>query len=245
MGKYICDYLKYCKFATAKKDMTMANKTKTKEPEINVGEALVETEQFFTKYKKAIIYTIGVLVVIFAAFLLYKQFVTVPKQNEAVNQAYVAERYFRANEFEMALNGDGNSLGFAQLIQEYGNKAGEAVYFYAGVCELQLGNYNGAISYLEKYKGEDPIISARATACIGDAYVGLNDYNSAVSRFIQAAKVADNILAASYLMKAGLVYEELGQNEQALNMYEEIKLKYPQSAEGYEIDKYITRIKSL
>ena len=46
-------------------------------------------------------------------------------------------------------------------------------------------------------------------------------------------------------MKAGLVYEELGKNEEALKMYEEIKLKYPQSAEGYEIDKYITRIKSL
>ena len=222
----------------------MANKIKNKEPEINVGEAIVETEHFFTKYKKAVIYTVGAIVVLFAIVLLYKQFVLVPQQNEAINQTFVAEQYFRANDFEKALNGDGNALGFAQLINEYGSKSGEAVYFYAGVCQLQLGNYNEAIEYLEKYKGEDPIITARAIACIGDAYVGLNDYNRAITQFLQAARTADNISAASYLMKAGLAYEETGDKENALKMYEEIQLKYPQSAEGFEINKYITRIKS-
>ena len=222
----------------------MANKIKNKEPEIIVGEAIVETEHFFTIYKKAIIYTVGAIVVLFAIVLLYKQFVLVPQQNEAINQTFVAEQYFRANDFEKALNGDGNALGFAQLINEYGSKSGEAVYFYAGVCQLQLGNYNEAIEYLEKYKGEDPIITARAIACIGDAYVGLNDYNRAITQFLQAARTADNIFAASYLMKAGLAYEETGDKENALKMYEEIQLKYPQSAEGFEINKYITRIKS-
>ena len=222
----------------------MANKIKNKEPEINVGEAIVGTEHFFTKYKKAVIYTVGAIVVLFAIVLLYKQFVLVPQQNEAINQTFVAEQYFRANDFEKALNGDGNALGFAQLINEYGSKSGEAVYFYAGVCQLQLGNYNEAIEYLEKYKGEDPIITARAIACIGDAYVGLNDYNRAITQFLQAARTADNISAASYLMKAGLAYEETGDKENALKMYEEIQLKYPQSAEGFEINKYITRIKS-
>ena len=114
----------------------MANKIKNKEPEINVGEAIVETEHFFTKYKKAVIYTVGAIVVLFAIVLLYKQFVLVPQQNEAINQTFVAEQYFRANDFEKALNGDGNALGFAQLINEYGSKSGEAVYFYAGVCQL-------------------------------------------------------------------------------------------------------------
>jgi len=39
------------------------------------------------------------------------------------------------------------------------------------------------------------------------------------------------------------MYEELGDKESAIKAYEEIKVKYPQSVEGYEIDKYISRIK--
>lgn len=222
----------------------MAKKSKPNESEKKVGEAIVETEQFFTKYKKAIIYAVGAIVVLFVIVLLYRQFITIPKQNEAVDQTYTAERYFRANDFETALNGDGNALGFARIIDEYGNRAGEAVYFYAGVCQLQLGNYNEAIEYLGLYNGKDPIIKARAIACIGDAYVGLNNYSLAISNFLKAANSADNIFAANYLMKAGLAYEEIGDKDNALKMYEEIELKYPQSAEGYEINKYITRIKS-
>lgn len=222
----------------------MAKNTKSNESEKKVGEAIVETEQFFSKYKKAIIYTISAIVAVFVIILLYKQLILIPRQNEAVDQTYTAERYFRTNDFEKALDGDGNALGFARIIDEYGRRAGEAVYFYAGVCQLQLGNYNEAIEYLGKYKGKNPIIKARSIACIGDAYVGLKNYDLAISNFLQAAKIADNIFAANYLMKAGLAYEEIGDKDNALKMYEEIELKYPQSPEGYEINKYITRIKS-
>ena len=41
-----------------------------------------------------------------------------------------------------------------------------------------------------------------------------------------------------------MVCEELGDNEKALSFYNKIKDQYPQSIEGYDIDKYITRIES-
>ena len=50
--------------------------------------------------------------------------------------------------------------------------------------------------------------------------------------------------AAGYLLKAGVTAEKLGQNEKALAFYETIKDKYPQSMEGYDIDKYIGRIQN-
>ena len=134
-------------------------------------------------------------------------------------------------------------MGFTQIIDEYGAKAGKAVYFYAGVCELQLGNWENAISYLKKYKGKDSILAARALACMGDAYVGLEDYKSAVPCFEKAASRADNIFAAAYLLKAGVTREELGDKAGALACYEKIKDQYPQSIEGYDIDKYISRVK--
>ena len=154
-----------------------------------------------------------------------------------------AEQNFRAADYELALNGDGNTLGFVQIIDEYGKKAGKSVYFYAGVCELQLGEWEQAIKYLQAYNGKDAILAARATACIGDAYVGLEDYKKALGFFEKAAEV-DNMYAAGYLLKAGAVAEVLGDNAKALSFYKKIKDQYPQSMEAYDVDKYIGRIEA-
>ena len=105
-----------------------------------------------------------------------------------------------------------------------------------------LGNYEDAISYLKAYNGKDAILAARALACIGDAYVGLENYETALNYFEKAAAVVENMYTAGYLLKAGLVAEKLGQNEKALEYYELIKDQYAASPEGYEIDKYIGRI---
>ena len=151
---------------------------------------------------------------------------------------------FRNMEYELALNGDGNVLGFAQIIDEYGAKGGKSVYFYAGVCELQLGNYESAVSYLKKYNGKDRILAGRALSCLGDAYVGLADYAQAVECFVKAAKVSDDLFSAGYLLKAGVTCEELGDNAKALSYYRQIKDDYPNSMEAYDIDKYISRIEA-
>ena len=202
-----------------------------------------KTEQFYNENKKLIWSVFAAVVVLALCVVGYVKFIYEPKCAEAQEQMYPAEAAFQSSEWELALNGDGNSLGFAEVARQYGSKAGKSVWMYAGVCELQLGNYESAIAYLKKYNGKDSILAARALACIGDAYVGLEDYSNAVSYFLKAADRADNIYAASYLLKAGVTYEELGEASKALGCYETIKDKYPQSIEGYDIDKYINRVK--
>ena len=209
-----------------------------------VVEAVSKTEQFFEKNGKLLSIICAAFVVVCLAVFCWHKFAYQPKVAEAQGQMAAAEQNFRAGDFETALNGDGNTLGFVQIMDEYGKKAGKAVYFYAGVCELQLGNFESAIKYLEAYKGSDAILEARATACIGDAYVGLEDYGKALDYFEKAAKAADNMFAAGYLLKAGAVAEKLGENAKALSFYQTIKDQYPQSMEGYEIDKYIGRIEN-
>ena len=220
----------------------MSTNNKFQEPEVNVEEALSKTEKFFETYKNHIVYGSIAIVAVVAAVMLFHHFVTVPAQQEAMAQTFTAEQYFRAGEFEKALNGDGNALGFNQIISEYGSKSGEAVYFYAGVCNLQLGNFAEAIKNLKSYKSDDTIMNARALACIGDAYAAQNDLASALSNYKSAAAASDNILAANYLLKAGIVCEEMGKPAEALAFYQQIKDKYPASPEGYEINKYISRI---
>lgn len=218
------------------------NNNLKKENQANVAEALSKTEQFFENNKKNIIGAVAGIIVLVALVFAYRSFIVLPKQHEAQNQMFTAERFFRQDSFKLALNGDGNFLGFEQVIRKYGSKAGKAAYLYAGVCELQLGNNDAAISYLKKYNGTDKIMLARAKACIGDALVNKGDTKGAVSYFKEAAEISDNIFSAGYLLKAGLCYEALGQNKEALAAFKKIKNEYSQSPEGTEIDKYISRI---
>jgi len=209
-----------------------------------INETVSKTELFFNENKKTIYGIIIALLVIGFAILAYSQWILKPRQAEAMEQKFPAEAAFMAGAYDLALNGDGNVLGFLDIIDEYGTKGGKDVYLYAGTCELQLGNYEEAIKYLKKYKGKEHILAARALACTGDAYVGLEDYTTAISYFEKAADLSDDTYSAEYLLKAGVAYEELGQNDKALVCYQRIKDNWPQSVEGYDIDKYITRIES-
>ena len=223
----------------------MAKKVLTEQEKLQqekVEERVSAVDQFFKENGKYIWGCVIALLVIWAAILCYQRFYLQPKRAEASAQMYPAENNFAAGNYDLALNGDGNVLGFAQVIGDYGKKAGAAAYLYAGICELQLGNYEAALGYLKKYSGKEPILAARALACEGDAYVGLGDYAAAVRSYKAAAQRADNVFAAAYLIKEASAHEALGQNAEALACYNAVKTDYPQSIEAYDIDKYIARV---
>ena len=219
----------------------MATK-ESKEKTEAVVEAVSKTDLFFKENKNLIIgVAVAAVLVAFGIFAFQKWYYQ-PKAREAQQQLYPAEMAFKAESWETALNGDGNNLGIAQVIEDYGKATPAAAWFEAGICELQLGNYESAIDYLKNYKGKDAILKARSISCMGDAYVSLEDYAKALDCFVKAAGVIDNIYAAAYLLKAGVTAEQLGKNEEALKYYKTIKEQYPQSMEGYDIDKYISRL---
>ena len=224
----------------------MAKITKTEEEvrQQNVAEAVSKTEQFFKENGK-LIYgcVIGVLVIALAV-LAYNRFILQPKKVQATDQMARAEQWFLSGEYELSLTGDDNDLGFEDIIKQYGSKAGEAVYMYAGIAKLQTGAPEEAIQYLKKYDGEDPILLGKAQACIGDAYADLENYSEAISWYQKAAKTSDNALAAAYLLKAGIAAEANGNQDKALSFYKEIKDKWGNAPEALEIDKYITRIEN-
>lgn len=211
-----------------------------------VEEKVNQVNQFFKDNQKPILICTAAAVVIVLAIICYINFYLQPKKAEAREQMFPAEAAFMNNNWELALKGDGNTLGFEQVLEDYGSKGGQSIYFYAGVCELKLGNFDNAVKYLKKYNGKDDILKARALGALGDAYVGLGEanYKTAISCYDKAAATVDNVFTASYLMKAGELYEEMGDSAKALEYYKKIKDQHPQSIEGYDIDKYIVRIES-
>ena len=128
----------------------MAKVTK-KEEELrqqNMQEAVSKTEDFFKKYGNMMYGCILAILVVALAVLAYNRFILQPKKQQATDQMAQAERWFLAGEYELALNGDDNDPGLLDIIDQYGSKAGEAVYMYAGVAALQTGDFQGAIDQL-------------------------------------------------------------------------------------------------
>ena len=224
----------------------MAKITKTEEEvrQQNMAEAVSKTELFFKENGKLITYCITAVLVVALCILAYNRFYLQPKKAQATDQMVRAEQWFQAGEYELALNGDENDLGFADILKQYGSKAGEAIYLYTGICQLQTGAYEDAISSLKKYDGEDPILLSRAQACIGDAYVELEEYGKAINYYEKAAATVDNEFAAAYLLKAGIAAEANGDAKKALSFYQTIKDQWSNAPEAMEIDKYITRIET-
>jgi len=210
--------------------------------EESVGKTLGSAEQFLEKNKNYLLYGLGALVVIAGSYFGYKKLYAEPRRDEALSQLFIAEQHFRRDSFNLALYGDGNDLGFLQIQEEYGSHAGTSLPFYIGVCQLHLGDYHEAIASLKSYNGKDVITPARALCCIGDAYAELNEWKAAYDYYLKAANFRDNAYAAQYLMKAALVCEEMGNIDEALKLYQRVKLNYPQTTEGSEVDKYIARL---
>jgi tetratricopeptide (TPR) repeat protein len=209
-------------------------------------EALVASKSFFEKNKKAIVYGGCTLLAIIIAALLIHQFYIVPRNNKANENLFAAQELFMNGEYEKALNGDGQSMGFLAVADEFGStKAGNLAHLYAGLCLAQTDKFQEAIDQLEKYSGcGDDMVSPSVIGTIGNCYAELGQNEKAVEMLVKAAKKADNnTLSPLYLIQAGQIYESLNQNDKALDCYTEIKTKYQQSMQYTEVDKYIERVK--
>lgn len=223
----------------------MATQTKKAAPqkvEETVGKSGIE--EILTKYSKAIWTVFTIAIAVAALIFCYVRFIQQPKRAEAQSEMFNAEAVFAQGDYATALEGNEDWLGFADVIDQYRSNAPKSAYLYAGICELKADNWEDAVSYLKKYNAKEPIMKSRALCCIGDAYVGLEQYAKAVKYYKAAAAKVDNAIAATYLFKEGLALEALGKDCEAVCCYKTIKEKYPMSEEGYDIDKYISRIEN-
>jgi tetratricopeptide (TPR) repeat protein len=226
----------------------MAKNKKDENPQgmKNVEETLTKTEQFLESNYKPLLTGLAVVVVLVALFWLGKIYLT-KRSDEAQSQMYQAQRYLEMDSINLALNGDGNYLGFIDIAQEYKfTNAGNLARYGAGICYLHLGNYEEAIDYLNKYSKKDKVIGSIAIGATGDAYVELGNLEKGISKYLEAAEYADNSFNTPlFLMKAAELYELNGKYPDALKLYERIKDEYPTSTEGSSIEKYIARVKLL
>lgn len=217
------------------------------EKDLNITESISKVEHYIETNKKTFSIILGVIVLLVGGYLGYKKLIVAPQEREAEGQMFIAERYFEMDSLNLAINGDGNYLGFEAIIDQYGiTPSANLAHYYLGMCYLKKGNYEKAIENLKSYNGNDEMTTPLATGAIGDAYMELNKVDDAASYYKKAAELRKNKFTTPiFLMKAGLAYEELGKYQDAVDAYEKIKKDYAESNEGREADKYIARAKAL
>ena len=212
---------------------------------LNVEETLNKSEAFFLKYKKAIIYGVLAVIVVIAGVIVYKQYVSAPREDKASTALAKGQEYFQQDLYEKALNGDGAGYaGFVKVAADYSStEAGNLANLYAGLCYAGLGKWNEAAKYLEEFDTQDDqMISPAAEGALGNAYAHINQLDKAVTHLKNAAKNADNnSLSPTFLIQAGEILESQGKAAEALELYKQVKEKYVYSMQSQTIDKYIER----
>lgn len=233
----------------------IADNSTTAEVFNTLDETASKTEDWVIANQKYIFVIIGIVAAVVLGYLGYNEFIGKPKQSEAMNEMFQAQKYFnqavtgteKDSLYTLALNGGEGKLGMLDIASEYsGTPAANLANYYAGMAYLNLKDYKNAVSYLSDFSSDDLILAPMAKGSIGDAFVQLNQPEDALGFYEQASKLRKNdFTTPMYLYKAGVIAMELGKADKALTYFKDIKENYASSTEASNIDVFIGKAQAL
>ena len=210
-----------------------------------IEHVLSGSESFIENNQKTITNVVLGVIVVILAIMAYNRYVISPKELDAQSQLFAGEILFQKDSFQLALEGDGNFMGFEYIVDNYGSTAsGNLATYYAGISSFYLGDYDKAIKYLNKYDADGELFPAIKEGALGDCYVEMGDLAKAIASFKKAASYDNTFTAPIYLKKCGIALEAKGDYKKAIDCYNEIKNQFPKSTEANDIDKFIAHAES-
>ena len=224
----------------------MAKEVVTPQDEM-LASAQTQGENFFEKNSKMVVVAIVVIFVLAAAIFGYKKVIVEPRNVKGQEMLFEAQYQFESQtaDFALALNGDENTPGFAQVVEQYGNTpAGNLARMYAASCALRLGDFDQAQKYINSYKNvkgvPGAIINAMAAGIKGEIAVEKGDNAGAAKLFEQAANSNENdFTTPMYLRKAALAYRAAGDAAKADALLKVIAEEYPSSFDARDAQKLV------
>ena len=204
--------------------------------EVDKGEVMIaRAKDFWTKYQKQIMIACAAVIVLGGGWLGYKNFILAPKEKKAAIALFKAEEYYRMDSVKLALNGDGANPGLLKVISQYGGtKAANLAHFYAGVCFTKLDDNVNVIKHLEKFSTSAKQTQQRAYKLLADAYGETGKFKEAFDYYKKSANEFtedENNAAAGLFYAAYTAQKKLNKPNDAIELYKELKNKYPGAAE--------------
>lgn len=225
-----------------------ATKKKQEETIVDITEVKDQAQGFMEENQNKIFGALVLAVLVIGGIFLWKNLINGPKQETAMEQMQQAQYQFERDSFALALQNPGGGFsGFLDIIDQYGGtSSGNLAKYYAGISYLNLGKFEAAVDYLNQFSASGEITPIMKYGALGDAYSELNQMDKAMSNYQSAVSSGNNeLLTAYYLKKVGLLHQKNGNNSEALAAFQQIKDKYPDSPDGADVEKYISRLSAV
>lgn len=209
------------------------------------NDVVLKAQNFWQKNQKTVLVALVAIIVVVGGWFGYNNYILKPKEEKAADTIAKVQEYFRQDSSSLVLNGDGQNKGALYIINTYGGtKTANLAKFYAGVSYLHLGDFANAVKFLKDFSTDAKQIQLLALGNLGDAYSELNQKDEAIATYKKAANVftTDEANSAEYLFRAALLSETTGKTKEALEIFKEVKAKYPKTDKGFQADKYIYRL---
>jgi len=205
-----------------------------------------KSADFVKNNQKQITAFLVVLVLALGGYFGYMELYQKPREVKAADAMFTAENYFSQDSSNLVLNGDATNKGVLYIIKNFsGTKAANLAKYYAGVSYFKIGDFNKSIEFLKDFSTDATQIQAIAYGTLGDAFSELKKNTEALDYYKKAAAHTpeDEVISAEYLYRAAQLQETLGKTDEAVAIYKDIKVKYPKTEIGLNVDKFIFKLK--
>lgn len=212
-----------------------------------------EFARFTSKNTKVILGVFAFIIIAIVAFKLVSDN-NAKNLKEASTAYYRAEKFYKAGDFETALNGSttfmvrGNAImGFKKIADNFsGTTTGKTAAFKAGLCYLKVETPDiaAARTYFEKAtKSKSPAILMGAYANIAALDEEAGNFDQAATGYQKAAEQAiDDETKSRYLYFSALVIEAGGKKEEAVKKYQELLKVYDKTSFATEAKISLLRL---
>lgn len=209
-------------------------------------DVVTRAKGFWDKFSKPIIYAGSAFILLFGGWYAYKNFIVLPKEKKASEAIFHAENLFdkmasgsfNKDSVSLVLNGGNhngtNITGILKVINQYGGTAaGNRAKYIAGASYLHIKEFDKSIKYLKEFDGKDADqVKSKAYILLGHAYAEKKNTDEAFSYYKKATTVnsKDESITPNALFLAASYAEVIGKSKEAIDLYKELKEKFPTNA---------------
>jgi len=236
----------------------MADK-QVKAEQLESTEIVEKARGFWVANRKIILIVGTAIIVTLGGYLGYKYLIQIPNEKKANDLVFPAEKLFglmassssyNKDTVNIVLNGDKATgvTGLLKIASSYSStKSGNRAEFMIGACYLQLKQFDKAISHLKDFdaNGADQVQS-KAYTLLGHAYAEQKKTDDALDYYKKAGTISDLDagMASEALFIAGRYAEAMGKTKEAIEIFQDLKDKYPASQRvgSGDVDKYLAAL---
>jgi tetratricopeptide (TPR) repeat protein len=187
----------------------------------------------------------GILGVITVAILGIFGYSYWQQHREAEGQGLLAPAVmlYESGDYSAALEGTDDTTGLLEIVADFSSTdAGNLARFYAADALFRQGEYDRALELFEDFEREANYLGASALAGEAAIQEGRGNHERAGDLYRRAALIFPNDAASpGYLLEAGRAYEQAGEYEDAVDVYNMVADDYPESPQARNIDLLVAR----